>query len=72
MTHANLQKSQQKNGKFPAKLADETLWKKIFVDLKGPYKIRRKGKEPLILKEITIIDPIIGWFKKYNTEIIKR
>ena len=28
VTHANLQKSQQKNGKFPAKLADETLWKK--------------------------------------------
>ena len=65
-------KINNKNGKFPAKLADETLWKKICVDLKGPYKISRKGKEPLILKEITIIDPIIGRFKKYNTETINR
>ena len=29
----------------------------------GPYKIRRKGKEPIILKAITMINPVTGWFE---------
>ena len=32
-----------KYGKLPAKLAEETPWNKLCVDLIGPYKIRRKG-----------------------------
>ena len=39
----------KKNGKLPAKLAEETLWNKIYVDIIGPHKIRKKGKEPLTL-----------------------
>ena len=63
MTHANVQNSQQKNGKLTAKLEEETPRNKLCVDLIGPYKIRRKGKDPLILKAVTIIDPLTGWFE---------
>ena len=49
--------------KLPAKLAEETLWNKSCVDIIGPYKIRRKGKELLILKSVTMMYPITGWFE---------
>ena len=52
----------KKNGKLPANLAEETPWNKLCVDLIGPYKIRRIEKEPLILKYVTMIDPVTGWF----------
>ena len=52
MTRVNLQNGQLKNGKFPAKLAEETPRNKLWVDLIDPYKIRRKGKETLILKAV--------------------
>ena len=42
---------------------EETPWNKPYVDLIGPYKIRRKGKEPLISKSITMIDFVTGWFE---------
>ena len=48
---------------LPAKMADETPRNKLCVDLIGPYKIRRKGKDPLILKSFTMIDIITGWFE---------
>ena len=50
-------------GKLPAKMVKETLWNKLCVDLIGPYKIHRKRKEPLILKAITILDPVTGGFE---------
>ena len=37
-------RSTNKYGKLPAKLAEETLWNKLCVDLLVPYKIRSKGK----------------------------
>ena len=52
-----------KNGKLPYKLAEETPWNKLCVDLIGPYIICRKGKEPLILKVVTMIQPVTGWFE---------
>ena len=47
---------------------EETPWNKLCVDLIGPYKIRRKGKDPLILKAVTMIYPVTGWFEvtKYS------
>ena len=42
---------------------DETPWNKICVYLIGSYKIRRKGGKPLILKFVTMIDPVTGWYK---------
>ena len=55
-------------GKILTKLAEEIPWNKLYVDLIGPYKIRIKGMEPLILKYVTIIDPVTGWFEitQYN------
>ena len=43
-------------------------WNKLCVDIIGPYKIRRKGIYPLILKPVSIIDPVTGWFEiiQYN------
>ena len=37
-------RSTTKYSKLPAKLAEETPWNKLCVDLIGPYKIRRKGE----------------------------
>ena len=59
----NTEQSTTKYGKLPAKLAEETLWNKLCVDLICPYKIRIKRKEPIILKSVTMIDPVIGWFE---------
>ena len=53
----------KKYGKLPAKLAEETPPNKLCVDLIGPYKIRIKGKDPLILKYVTMIDPVTRWFE---------
>ena len=58
--------SHRKYGKFPSKLAEEIPWNKLCVDVDiiGPYGIRIKGKkEDLHLKDVTIIDPVIGWFE---------
>ena len=64
MTYANIQNGQQqKYGKLPAKLAEETPWNKLCVDIKGTYKIRRKEKGPLILKPVTMVDPVTKWFE---------
>ena len=56
-------KRSAKNGKLPTKLAEETLRNKLCVDIMGPYTIRIKGKEPLILKTVTMIYPVTGCFK---------
>jgi hypothetical protein len=40
-----------------------TIWDKLCVDLIGPYKIRKKGKDKLICKCVTMIDPATGWFE---------
>ena len=53
----------KKYGKLPAKLAEETPWNKICVDIIGPYKICRKGRYNLIKKYVTMIDPVTGWFE---------
>ena len=39
------------------------LWEKLCVDLIGPYKIKRRGKETLTLWCVTMIDPATGWFE---------
>ena len=53
----------KKYGKSHVKIAEETPWNKIFIDLIGPYKTRRKGKDHLILKSVTIIYAITKWFE---------
>ena len=39
------------------------VWYLVGMDLIGPYKIRRKGKENLVCKCVTMIDPATGWFE---------
>ena len=42
-------------------MAEETPWNNLCVDLIVPYKIGRKGKDNLILKFVTMVDPTTGW-----------
>ena len=63
MTCANIQTVNKKNGKLPANLAKETTQEKLCVDIIGSYIICIKGKETLILKFVTMIDPVTGWFE---------
>ena len=47
-----------KYGHLPAKEAETIPWDILLVDLIGPYKISREGREKyLILKSLTMIDP---------------
>ena len=56
-------RSTNKYGKLPAKLAEETLCNKLCVYLIGPYLIHIKRKDPIILKSVTIIDPVTRSFE---------
>ena len=51
------------NGKFPDKIAEEIQLGKLYFNLIGPYKMLRKCKEPLILKSVTMIDPVTKRFE---------
>ena len=37
---------------------DETPWNTLCVDFIGPYKIRRKVGNTLIIKAVNMIDPV--------------
>ena len=48
---------------MPAKNAEAQPWEILCVDLIGSYHIRHKGKKPLRLQAVTMIDPATGWFE---------
>jgi transposase InsO family protein len=50
-------------GLLPPKQAEATPWDTLCIDLIGPYKIRRKGMDPLVCRCVTMIDPATGWFE---------
>ena len=57
-------RSNKKYGKLPAKLSEEIPRNKVFVDIIGPFLVRRKGKkENLHLKSVTMINSVTGWFE---------
>ena len=57
-------KQNLKYGKLTTKKAESISWDRLLVNLIGPYKIIRKGNdEPLMIEELTMVDPAIGWFK---------
>ena len=56
-------KSHLKYGHLPEKRAEAVPWDVLCVDLIGPYTLKRKGKKPLELWCITMIDPATGWFE---------
>ncbi len=53
----------KKYGHLPAKEAEADPWEVLCVDLIGPYTIKRRGKNNLILWCLTMIDPATGWFE---------
>ena len=63
VTRASVIQRFKKNGKVPTKLVDEKSWNKLCVDLIVPSNISRTGKKPLIIKSVTKIDTVIGWFE---------
>jgi hypothetical protein len=60
-------KQRKKYGHLPPKDAEVTPWKRVNVDLIGPYKIKSpndpKDKDPRELRALTMIDPVTGWFE---------
>ena len=52
--------NQTKYGMLPAKVAEETPWNELCVDLIGSYKTHQRGKDMLILKAVTMINPVTG------------
>ena len=69
MMRATVKNSQPKKyGKLLAKLADTITWNKLCVDIRDPYKICRRWREPLILKAVIMIYPITRCFEitQYN------
>jgi hypothetical protein len=55
-------KQKKKYGKLPAKEAETTPWKRVNVDLIGPYTVQTRKKE-YQLRAMTMIDPVTGWFE---------
>ena len=53
----------KKYGKVHAKPEEEIPQNKVCVDIIGAYKISRKGSEPLILNDVTMIDTVTGGSK---------
>ena len=51
------------HGKLPEKEAEAEPWETLCVDLIGPYEFLHKGKKPLTLWCVTMIDPATSWFK---------
>ena len=57
-----------KKGKLWANGANVIPWKMLCVDIIVLQKILINGKNPLILKSVTMINTIMGWFEimQYN------
>ena len=59
-----MKKSTKKYGLLPEKQADVTPWKKLCVDLIGPYSMTpKKSRKKLTLWCLTMIDPATKWFE---------
>ena len=55
-------KQKKKYGHLPPKQAETTPWKRVNVDLIGPYSIKTKTKK-YSLSCMTMIDPVTSWFE---------
>ena len=55
-------KNKKKYGHLPPKQAETIPWKRVNVDLIGPYTIKC-GKKKRELRCMTMIDPVTGWFE---------
>ena len=63
----NCQRSKKQGLKYaylPAKEVEAIPWDRLSVDITGRYKISIQGhSNPLILKDLTMIDLATGWFE---------
>jgi hypothetical protein len=55
-------KQRKKYGLLPPKEAETTPWKRVNVDVVGPYTVRTPAKT-YQLTAMTMIDPVTGWFE---------
>jgi len=55
-------KPKKKYGHLPARQADTVPWKRVNVDLIGPYTVKTPSKEHTF-RAMTMIDPATGWFE---------
>ncbi len=62
MAVKDTRKQKNHDGNLTEKAAEAQPWETLCLDLKGPYHIRRKGKKPLRLQAVTMIDPATRWF----------
>ena len=53
----------RKLGHLPPKQAEAIPWDKMYIDLIGPYTIRRKVPSDLKGRFVTMIDPATGWLE---------
>ena len=53
----------QQYGHVPPKLSDQKPWRKVCVDLIGPYTIKGLDGTIMDFMCLTIIDPATGWFE---------
>jgi hypothetical protein len=57
-------KQRKKYGHLPAKEAEALPWKRVNVDLIGPYTVENPNHPALKeLRAMTMIDPVTGWFE---------
>jgi len=55
-------KNKKKYGHLPPREADVTPWKRVNVDLVGPYMVKTPSKTHTF-RAMTMIDPATGWFE---------
>ena len=55
-------KQKKKYGHLPPKEAETTLWRRVNVDMIGPYTVRTPSRT-IQLRAMTMIDPASNWFE---------
>ena len=65
-----MKKQKLKYGQLPPKEAETVPWKRVNVDVIGPYKVKTPSKE-LKLQALTMIDPVTGWFEVAPLETLE-
>jgi hypothetical protein len=59
-------------GKVPPKTSDQVPWRKICVDLIGPYTLKGQDGKIMDFMCLTIIDPATGWFEMVELPVISQ
>jgi hypothetical protein len=56
-------KQKKKYGHLPPKIAEVIPWKRVNIDIVGPYTVRTPDKKKHVWQAMTMIDPATGWFE---------